>query len=91
MLRDNVLTEAEMRISRMAARSRCSRCVHTAGELVHPVDDIVESHLSLCARIGPVPAVRSRQLSHSGLKRRIGEETQIQESLTMILQALSDS
>ena len=88
---DNVLTEADIRIGCMAARSRCSRGVDTAGELLHPMDDIVESNISLCARIGPVPAVRSRQLSHSGLKQRIGEETRIQQSLTMVLQALSDS
>ena len=88
---DNVLTEADIRIGCMAARSRCSRGVDTAGELLHPMDDIVESNISLCARIGPVPAVRSRQLSHSGLKQRIAEETWIPQSLTMILHVLSDS
>ena len=69
LLSDNVITEAEVWIICIAARSRCSRPVDTAGQLLHHMDDIVESYISLRAWIGPIPTVGSRQLGHSGLNR----------------------
>ena len=68
LLRDDILTETEGRVSSTAARPRCSWCVDAAGQLLHSVDDVVKGDLCICAWVGPVPTVPLRQLGHSSLK-----------------------
>ena len=74
LLSDNVIADAEVWIICIAARPWCSRCVDTAGKLLHLVDDVVQRNICLSARVGPIPTVCSRQLGHSSLKTKIGEE-----------------
>ena len=59
LLGDNLVTDTEVGIIRFAARSRWSRCVDTAGELLHTMDHIVETNLSPSVWIRPIPAVCS--------------------------------
>ena len=68
LLRDDILTETEGRVSSTAARPRCSWRVDTAGQLLHPVDDVVKSDLCFSAWVGPIPTVPLRQLGNSSLK-----------------------
>ena len=72
LLSDNVVAEAEVGISCIAARPRCSRRVDTACKLLHPVDNVVQRNICLGARVGPIPTICVRQLGHSSLKTKIG-------------------
>ena len=74
LLSDNVIAEAEVWIICIAARSRCARCVDTAGKLLNLMDDVVQRNICLSAWVRPIPTVCSRQLGHSSLKTKIGEE-----------------
>ena len=51
----NIVAEAEVGMTCIAAR--CSRGVDTAGEILHLVDDVLESYFSSCVWVWPIPAV----------------------------------
>ena len=68
LLRDDILTETEGRVSSTAARPRCSWRVDTTGQLLHSMDDVVKGDLRLGAWVWPVPTVPLRQLGNSSLK-----------------------
>ena len=72
---DNVVTETEIGIIRVAAGSRRSRCVDTAGQIHRLMDNIVDTYLNIRVRIGPAPTgSRILLVGHGGLKRRFVEK-----------------
>ena len=68
----NIFADAEVGMTCIAARSAYSMGVDTTGELLHLMDDVVESYFSPCVRVWPIPAVPCRLAGHSYLKRNIG-------------------
>ena len=70
---DNLITEAEVGIIGVAARSWCSWCVDTAGQIYRLMDDIVDTYLNPRVWIGPTPTgSRILLVGHGGLNRKFG-------------------